>query len=98
MFANEAYRERKRVCNGAISGSRTHSITTSPRASLAPMVIRAARLAATLLHIARRPQPADKGQARLRNWKGAAWGSVLAAEPLPSVLAPADRPLRCLRR
>src|SRR5713226_10630262 len=50
----------------AISGSRAHSITSSPRAStLAGMVTRAALLAAILLHIARRPQHVDKGQARL---------------------------------
>jgi len=83
----------------ANSGSRAHSITSSPSARyLGRAVTRAALLAAILLHIALRPQPVDKGQARLRNWKGVAWGSVPAAEPLPCVLAPADRPLRCLRR
>jgi len=34
------------------------------RGTLAGMVTRAALLAAILLHIARRPQPVDKGQAR----------------------------------
>jgi hypothetical protein len=49
-----------------ISGSRHFgSISPSPRAkSLAAMVIRAARLAAILLRIARGLRPADKGPAR----------------------------------
>src|SRR6476661_3576852 len=65
---------------------------------LAAMITRATRLAATLLRIARRLRRAGKGPARPGEWKHAAWGSVVAAEPLPYVLAPAVRPLRCLRR
>src|SRR5713101_6725575 len=61
-------------------------------------VIRAARLAAILLPIAKGLRHADKGPARLLEWKHAARDSVAAAEPLPCVLAPAVRPLRCLRR
>src|SRR5713101_575525 len=61
-------------------------------------VIRAARLAAILLPIAKGLRHADKGPARLLEWKHAARDSVAAAEPLPCVLAPAVRPLRCLRQ
>ena len=41
------------------------SIVVAPGEHLAPMVIQAARLAATHLPIARRLRPADKGPARL---------------------------------
>src|ERR1700730_17445578 len=64
---DSGHRRPARPCpKSAISGSRAHSITSSPRAStLAGMVTRAALLAAILLHIARRAQHVDKGQARL---------------------------------
>ena len=47
----------------AISGSRTHSILVATGEHLAAIVIRAARLAAILLRIARGLRHADKGPA-----------------------------------
>ena len=64
-FAPESgHREMQSACPfRAISGS--HSILVAPGEHLAPMVIQAARLAATLLRIARGLRHADKGPARL---------------------------------
>ncbi len=61
------HRQAVSACpKSAISGSRAHSITSSPRAStLAGMVTRAARLFAILLRIARGLRHADKGPPRL---------------------------------
>src|SRR6516165_8957577 len=60
------------------------------------MVIRVTRLAATLLRIAQNLRHADKGPSRLSDWKCVVRDLVDVAETLPSVLAPAVRPLRCL--
>src|SRR6266851_1611702 len=83
---------------GAISGSRTHSILVATGEHLAVMVIRATRLAAILLRIARGLPHADKGPACPCEWKHVARDSVAAAEPLPYVLRPAVQPLHCSRR
>src|SRR5258708_20299615 len=95
----ETGHDQAHISRGPTSGiSGSHSILVAKGEHLAAMVIRAARLAAILLHIARGLRHADKDPPRLRDWKHAAQASVAPAKPLPCVLAPAGRPCRSFPR
>jgi hypothetical protein len=97
LIATECgHRGMSQRCHRRKSHSFDHLFATHQH--LAAMIIRAAQLHAILLRNARRLLHADKGPARLWVWKHASWDSLAAAEPPPFVLAPAVRPLRCLRR